>query len=333
MTGNGGMEIGSAWPRTRFGSLDVLADVPHELSAQIGDGGEDATGDDVPLDPGEPQFDLVEPGRVSRREVQPDTIKRRAMGKMRAVQVAQGGGALELVEREMPEPTQGEVRVRVEACGVCHSDSLTVEGQWPGLSFPQIPGQETSMATASDTGNPPRPLAPRLRVGDGIPVFSLPNTSGVSVSSTVLLEPGPLIITFYRGIWCPYCRSDLMALMNATFEVQSGGGSLAAIARETAPNSNRRFQQQHRVDFPILNDATAAVARSFGIGWTEAYLQSLYDQFVADRTGDSPEPSWIEPMQARYVVARDGTIAYVDINTDYRVAPELAAAMAALRRL
>jgi D-arabinose 1-dehydrogenase-like Zn-dependent alcohol dehydrogenase len=74
--------------------------------------------------------------------VQPDTIKRRAMGKMRAVQVVQGGGALELVEREMPEPTQGEVRVRVEARGVCHSDSLTVEGQWPGLSFPRIPGHE-----------------------------------------------------------------------------------------------------------------------------------------------------------------------------------------------
>ena len=64
------------------------------------------------------------------------------MGKMRAVQVAQGGGALELVEREMPEPAQGEVRIRVEACGVCHSDSLTVEGQWPGLSFPRIPGHE-----------------------------------------------------------------------------------------------------------------------------------------------------------------------------------------------
>ena len=105
------------------------------------------------------------------------------------------------------------------------------------------------MATASDTGNPPRPVAPRLGVGDEIPVFSLPDTSGVSVSSTALLEPGPLIITFYRGIWCPYCRSDLMALMSATFEVQSRGGSLAAIARETAPNSNRRFQQQHRVDF------------------------------------------------------------------------------------
>src|ERR1700752_1280396 len=118
MTGNGGMETGSAWPRTRSGSLDVSADGPHELSAQIGDGGEDATGDDVALDPGEPQLDLVEPGRISRREVQPDTIKRRVMGKMRAVQVAQGGGALELVEREMPEPTQGEVRLRRGLRGV-----------------------------------------------------------------------------------------------------------------------------------------------------------------------------------------------------------------------
>src|SRR5215469_3917249 len=71
MTINGGMENGSAWPQARFGRLDVLADVPHELSAQIGDRGEDATGDDVALDPGEPQFDLVEPGLVSRREVQP----------------------------------------------------------------------------------------------------------------------------------------------------------------------------------------------------------------------------------------------------------------------
>jgi peroxiredoxin len=105
------------------------------------------------------------------------------------------------------------------------------------------------------------------------------------------------------------------------------GGSLAAVARETAPNSNRKFERQHAVGFPILNDATGAVARSFGIGWTEAYLQSLYDQFVADRTGDPPEPSWIEPMQARYVIAQDGTITYVDISADYRVAPELTATL------
>lgn len=68
------------------------------------------------------------------------------MAKMRAVQVTRGGGPLELVERDLPEPKQGEVRVRVEACGVCHSDSLTVEGQWPGLAFPRIPGHEIAGA-------------------------------------------------------------------------------------------------------------------------------------------------------------------------------------------
>ena len=64
------------------------------------------------------------------------------MAKMRAVQVPRARGTLELVERDVPEPKQGEVRVRVEACGVCQSDSLTVEGQWPNLSFPRIPGHE-----------------------------------------------------------------------------------------------------------------------------------------------------------------------------------------------
>ena len=64
------------------------------------------------------------------------------MAKMRALQVARAGGPLEIVEREVPEPARGEVRVRIEACGVCHSDSLTVEGQWSGLTFPRIPGHE-----------------------------------------------------------------------------------------------------------------------------------------------------------------------------------------------
>ena len=82
------------------------------------------------------------------------------MGKMWAVQVAQGGGALELVEREMPEPTQGEVRVRVEACGVCHSDVLPwkVSDQAfpsPGFRVTRLPVSSTQSVPASSAG-PPR---------------------------------------------------------------------------------------------------------------------------------------------------------------------------------
>ncbi|HVQ54913.1 MAG TPA: alcohol dehydrogenase [Thermoanaerobaculia bacterium] len=64
------------------------------------------------------------------------------MAKMRAVQVSKAGGPLEMVEREIPTPGAGFVRVRIEASGICHSDVLTKEGLWPGLALPRVPGHE-----------------------------------------------------------------------------------------------------------------------------------------------------------------------------------------------
>jgi D-arabinose 1-dehydrogenase-like Zn-dependent alcohol dehydrogenase len=64
------------------------------------------------------------------------------MAKMKAVQVPKAGGDFEIVEREIPQPGPGQVRIRVQACGVCHSDVLTKEGGWPGLTYPRVPGHE-----------------------------------------------------------------------------------------------------------------------------------------------------------------------------------------------
>ncbi len=64
------------------------------------------------------------------------------MAKSRAAVVKKAGGAFELVEREVPRPSAGSVRIRIEACGVCHSDSFTKEGSWPGLEYPRVPGHE-----------------------------------------------------------------------------------------------------------------------------------------------------------------------------------------------
>lgn len=64
------------------------------------------------------------------------------MPKMRAVQVSKAKGPFEIVERDIPEPGAGMVRIKVQACGVCHSDSLTKEGQWPGMEYPRVPGHE-----------------------------------------------------------------------------------------------------------------------------------------------------------------------------------------------
>jgi D-arabinose 1-dehydrogenase-like Zn-dependent alcohol dehydrogenase len=64
------------------------------------------------------------------------------MRKMQAVQVAKAGGPLELVERDVPDPPPGHVLIKVQACGICHSDSFTKDGMWPGLKFPRVPGHE-----------------------------------------------------------------------------------------------------------------------------------------------------------------------------------------------
>ena len=64
------------------------------------------------------------------------------MPKMRAAQVARPGGPFEIVEREIPQPAVGQVRVKVQACGICHSDSLVKEGHWPGIQYPRVPGHE-----------------------------------------------------------------------------------------------------------------------------------------------------------------------------------------------
>jgi D-arabinose 1-dehydrogenase-like Zn-dependent alcohol dehydrogenase len=61
---------------------------------------------------------------------------------MKAVQVPKAGGDFEIVERAMPKPGAGQVRVKVQACGVCHSDSFTKEGLWPGIQYPRVPGHE-----------------------------------------------------------------------------------------------------------------------------------------------------------------------------------------------
>jgi D-arabinose 1-dehydrogenase-like Zn-dependent alcohol dehydrogenase len=66
------------------------------------------------------------------------------MAKMRSVQVPRPNGDFELVERDIPEPHAGAVRIKVQACGICHSDSLTKEGTWPGLEYPRVPGHEVA---------------------------------------------------------------------------------------------------------------------------------------------------------------------------------------------
>jgi D-arabinose 1-dehydrogenase-like Zn-dependent alcohol dehydrogenase len=88
------------------------------------------------------------------------------MPKMKAVQVSKPGGNFELIERNIPEPARNQVRIKVEACGICHSDALVKEGYWPGIQYPRVPGHEIAGridAVGADVTN----WKPGQRVGVG----------------------------------------------------------------------------------------------------------------------------------------------------------------------
>lgn len=162
-----------------------------------------------------------------------------------------------------------------------------------------------------------------LKVGAKAPAFTLDDPDGVPVSSAELLAQGPLIVTFYRGVWCPYCNMDLQAIEAILPELQKRGARLVAISPQTAPNS-RRSQRENKLSFPILSDPRNDVAASFGLRFTlPDYLQDLYKTvFKNDLAVVNGEPSWTLPMPARFVIAQDGTILYAEVAPDYTRRPD-----------
>jgi peroxiredoxin len=171
------------------------------------------------------------------------------------------------------------------------------------------------------------------RAGDIAPDFTLNDADGKAVSARELLDKGPLVISFYRGIWCPYCNADLQALEAAMPGIRARGASLVAISPQTAANS-RRSQRENKLTFPILSDAKSEVAAAFGIRFAlPDYLIEVYKSFKNDLPVINADPAWVLPMPARFVIGTDGVIAYAEVNPDYTRRPDPAVLLPVLDRL
>ena len=160
------------------------------------------------------------------------------------------------------------------------------------------------------------------KAGDVAPEFSLRDPEGNVVNSVALLKHGPLVLSFYRGVWCPYCNMELLALEAAKPEFDKYGASLVAISPQTAPNS-RKSVRQNKLSVPILSDVKGKVGAAFGLRFNlPAYLIELYKQLKNDLPTFNDDPSWTLPMPARYVIGQDGMILYSEVNPDYTRRPE-----------
>lgn len=160
------------------------------------------------------------------------------------------------------------------------------------------------------------------KAGDKAPEFTLRDPDGHAVSLAEILTKGPLIVSFYRGVWCPYCNLELQALQAASPEIEERGARVVAISPQTAPNS-RRSQRDNKLTFPILSDEKSRVAAAFGLRFSlPDYLVELYKGFKNDLPTFNDDPAWVLPMPARYVIGTDGIIAYSEVNPDYTQRPD-----------
>ena len=178
-----------------------------------------------------------------------------------------------------------------------------------------------------------------LPVGANAPEFSLADAlAGKTVRSADLLSLGPVILSFFRGRWDPYCVTELEAWRDLQATVRQRGAFFVAVSPQTR-RQNDFAAQQHDLAFPILSDPGCLVAAQFGIAHTvtpaaRRYYQSILVNIPFANSGTNyataEEASWRLPLPAVFVIRQDGTIAFAEAHADPRVRPEPAEVLAAL---
>jgi peroxiredoxin len=157
-----------------------------------------------------------------------------------------------------------------------------------------------------------------LRRGHVAPRFALPSATGAIVSLGERLAYGPVIVTFYRGGWCPYCNIALRALQSRLPEIKSLGGSLIAISPEV-PNQSLSTTEKLALEFDVLSDADNFVARLFGLVYriSDAARERL-QAFGRDLVAHNGTDRWELPITATYVINQEGLIVFDHVEADYR---------------
>lgn len=156
-----------------------------------------------------------------------------------------------------------------------------------------------------------------LKVGHKAPQFALRNSHGKLVSLKSLLKNGPVILTFYRGSWCPYCNAQLAAYQKNIGEFRKRGATLVAVTPEK-PDLTALTQDNKKLEFDILTDDDNKLARKFGLVFgLPAELKEIYREFGIDLAKSQGNPDWKLPVPATYVISKTGKIVYAYLDVDY----------------
>lgn len=175
-----------------------------------------------------------------------------------------------------------------------------------------------------------------LKNGDSAPDFTLPDAFGNRVSLKTLLAKGPVVISFYRGEWCPFCNLELRGLQEALPKIKAHGATLIAISPEK-PDHGIVATEKSKLTFPVLSDFGNVVAHQFGVVFRvgdelQAFSKNVFKNDIALRNGEN---SYELPVPATYVLDASGVVRFAHVDVDYmtgRAEPdEVVAALASLK--
>jgi peroxiredoxin len=189
----------------------------------------------------------------------------------------------------------------------------------------QIVGASFEKLQASHTGEG------AITVGEIAPDFTLPAATGAAVTLYSKLNKGPVILSFYRGGWCPFCNLELQALQALLPEIRALGASLIGISPET-PDNSMTTAEKHQLEFDVLSDTGNKTARDYGLIFTVyEEMRPLYLKWGLDVPASNGDNSWELPVPATYVIDTNRVARAAHVDKDYTKRMEPEQIMTALR--
>jgi peroxiredoxin len=170
-------------------------------------------------------------------------------------------------------------------------------------------------------------------VGDAAPDFSLKDTGGREFLLSEARLHGPIVLSFYRGGWCPFCNLELKALADREAEMRNLGARLVAVSPELH-EQNQAAAGDLNLPFALLFDEANHVARQYGLVMqVDETVRPLYQQWGFDLPTFNGDDSWELPLPGTFIIDSDGTVCAAYVNKDYTQRMEPDAIIAALKTL
>ncbi len=158
-----------------------------------------------------------------------------------------------------------------------------------------------------------------LKEGDTAPGFTLKNAVGEEVALADLLKSGPVVLTWYRGSWCPYCNIALQAYQENLGKIEAAGARFVALTPEL-PDKSLPTKEKYQLGFEVLTDLNNEVAGKFKIVFkmTPAVEKAMEDAFgLKSFNGEAYDKATL-PLSATYIIRPDGKISYAFLDAEYR---------------